>query len=187
MIVYFEQTKRSKKGRKEVPRGAMGEQFEENPTVRARKRSNRRQGIYLKLKELNIVTRDHAYLEFCKSEKEGKPDLGTRKIVSTSKELALRSSLGEETITQSSFNESLLTAEQVSTFVTPSKRQTYLKKKQSQKKFGNRIGCDYRNQNGMDCSYWVHAMYMAFPDAEEKVLENITFDVSHITGKMKLL
>ena len=27
----------------------------------------------------------------------------------------------------------------------------------------------------MDCSYWVHAMYMAFPDAEEKVLENITF------------
>ena len=61
-----------------------------------------------------MVTHDHAYLELYKSEKEGKPDLGTRKIVSTIKVLALWSSLGEESITQSSFNESLLTAEQVS-------------------------------------------------------------------------
>ena len=61
-----------------------------------------------------------------KLEKNGKPDLRNRKIVSTSKELALRSSLGEASITQSSINESLLTAELVSTFATPSKRQTYL-------------------------------------------------------------
>ena len=37
MIVSFVQTKRSKKGKKVVPQGAMGEQFEENPTVGARK------------------------------------------------------------------------------------------------------------------------------------------------------
>ena len=61
-----------------------------------------------------------------KLEKKGKPDLRTRTIVSTSKELALLSSLGEASITQSSINESLLTAEQVSTFATPSKRKTYL-------------------------------------------------------------
>ena len=63
MIVSFASAKRSKKRKKVVPRAAMGEQFEENPTVRARKRSNRRSGIYLKLKELNVVTHDHAYLE----------------------------------------------------------------------------------------------------------------------------
>ena len=122
MIVSFVQAKRLKKGEKVVPQGAMGEQFEKNPTVRARKRSNRRQGICLKLKELNVVIYDHAYLELYKSEKEGKPDLGTRKIVSTSKGLALRSSLREESITQNSFNESLLTSELVSTFATPPKR-----------------------------------------------------------------
>ena len=71
----------------------MGEQYEENPTVRVLKWSNRRQVIYLKLKELNVVTHDHTYLELYKSHKEGKPDLGTRKIVSTSKELALWCSL----------------------------------------------------------------------------------------------
>ena len=42
MIVSFASAKRSKKRKKVVPRAAMGEQFEENPTVRARKRSNRR-------------------------------------------------------------------------------------------------------------------------------------------------
>ena len=87
MIVSFVQAKRLKKGEKVVPQGAMGEQFEKNPTVRARKRLNRRQGICLKLKELNVVIYDHAYLELYKSEKEGKPDLGTRKIVSQVKGL----------------------------------------------------------------------------------------------------
>lgn len=42
------------------------------------------------------MTYDHAHLELYKSEKEKKIDLGTRKIVITSNELAMRSSLGEE-------------------------------------------------------------------------------------------
>ena len=63
MIAVFASVKRSKKRKKVVPRAAMDEQFEENPTVRARKLLIRRQGIYLKLKELNVVTHDHAYLE----------------------------------------------------------------------------------------------------------------------------
>ena len=63
MIAFFASAKRSKKRKKVVPRAAMDEQFEENPTVRARKLLTRRQGIYLKLKELNVVTHDHAYLE----------------------------------------------------------------------------------------------------------------------------
>ena len=167
----------------------MSEQFEENPTVQARKWSNRWQGIYLKLKELNVVTHDHAYLELHKSGKEGKLDLGTRKIICTNKELALRSSLGEESIIQSSINESLLTAEQVSTFTTPSKWQTYLKKATTKKiGLGEQIcplcsqttnilwiGCDYQNQNDVKCSYWVHAMCMGFPDAEDETFKNITF------------
>ena len=85
MIVSFVPAKRSKKWKKVVPRGAIGEHIEENPTVRARKRLNRRQGINLRLKELNVVTHDHVYLELYTLEKEGKPDLGTRKIVCTSK------------------------------------------------------------------------------------------------------
>ena len=135
MIVSFVPAKRSKKGKKVVPRGVMGEQYEENPTARARKRSNRQEAIYLKLKELNAVIQDHAYLELYKSDKKGKQDLGTRKIVSISKELALRSSLGEESITQSSINESLRTVEQVSKFATALKRQTYLKKAIAFKRF----------------------------------------------------
>ena len=42
MIISFVQAKRSKKRKKVVPRGAMGEQFEGNPAARARKRSNKR-------------------------------------------------------------------------------------------------------------------------------------------------
>ena len=73
-----------------------GEQFEENSTVWARKWQSRSQSIYFKLKEINVMTYDHAHLELYKSEKEKKIDLGTRKIVITSNELAMWSSFGEE-------------------------------------------------------------------------------------------
>ena len=59
MIVSFVSAKRPKKEEKVVPYVVTGEQFAENPTVWARKWSNRCQGIYLKLKELNVVTHDH--------------------------------------------------------------------------------------------------------------------------------
>ena len=59
----------------------MGEKFEEDPHVRNRKWSNRRQGIYLKVKELNVITKDHAYMELYKSKlatgEEDKPDFST--------------------------------------------------------------------------------------------------------------
>ena len=57
----------------------MGETFEEDPRVRNRKRSNRRQGIYLKVKELNVATKDHTYMELYKSKSTpGKEDVGNK-------------------------------------------------------------------------------------------------------------
>ena len=50
MNVSFSPAKRSKKEKKVIPRGAMGEQFEEDGTVQAREQLNSRQGINLKLK-----------------------------------------------------------------------------------------------------------------------------------------
>ena len=44
----------------------MGGKFEEDPLVRNRKQSNRHQGIYLKVEELNVVTKDHACMELSK-------------------------------------------------------------------------------------------------------------------------
>ena len=113
----------------------MGEKFEEDPHVRNRKWSNRRQGIYLKVKELNFVTKDHTYMELYKSKltpgEEDKPDLSTRKILATNKELAMRSvdfSFGERSINYShSGNGSELTPEQVRRFSMPSKKQVFKK------------------------------------------------------------
>ena len=49
-MFLFPQLKDQKKEKKVIPRGAMGEQFEEDGTVQAREQLNGRQGIYLKLK-----------------------------------------------------------------------------------------------------------------------------------------
>ena len=56
----------------------MGETFEEDSHVRNRKRSNRRQGIYLKVKELNVVTKDHTYMELYKSKSTPGKDVGNK-------------------------------------------------------------------------------------------------------------
>ena len=59
----------------------MGEKFEEDPLIRNRKQSNRHQVIYLKVEELNVVTKDHAYMELSKLKlapgEEDKPDFST--------------------------------------------------------------------------------------------------------------
>ena len=56
----------------------MGEKFEEDPHIRNRRWSNRYQGIYLKVKELNVATKDHTNMELYKSKstpgEEDKPD-----------------------------------------------------------------------------------------------------------------
>ena len=49
-MFLFLQLKDQKKEKKVIPRGAMGEQFEEDGTVQAREQLNSRQGINLKLK-----------------------------------------------------------------------------------------------------------------------------------------
>ena len=67
IFVRYFSAKRSKKGKKITPHGAMGEKFQEDPLVRNRKWSNRCQGIYLKVKELNVVTKDHACMKLYKS------------------------------------------------------------------------------------------------------------------------
>ena len=70
----------------------MGEKFEEDPHVRNRKWSNRRQEIYLKVEELNVVTKDHGYIELYKSKsapgEEDKPDFSMRKILATNKRVS---------------------------------------------------------------------------------------------------
>ena len=85
--------KKSRKGKKPVPRGPCGELLEKDPTKRARKRSNRRQGMFFKITELNKVTADHVYLELHKHvERAGcqhKADLLTKKVTCTSKDLPL--------------------------------------------------------------------------------------------------
>ena len=43
--------------------------YKENDERRKKKRSERRQGIILKLKELNVTVRDHMYLELNKQRK----------------------------------------------------------------------------------------------------------------------
>ena len=114
----------------------MGEKFEEDPHIRNRKRSNKRQGIYLKVKELNVVTKDHTYTELYISKltpgEEDKPDFSTRKFLATNKALAMRSvdySFGERSINRShSNNGSELTPDQVRGFSTPSKKLKFLKK-----------------------------------------------------------
>ena len=114
----------------------MGEKFEEDPHVRNGRWFNRCRGIYLKVKELNVVTKDHTNMELYKSKstpgEEDKPDFSTRKILSTNKELAMRSvdfSFSERSINCShSNNGSELTPDQVREFSTPSKKQKFLKK-----------------------------------------------------------
>ena len=188
--------KKSRKGKQPVPRGPCGELFEKDPAKRARKRSNRRQGIFLKVTELNKITADHAYLELYKRDErpgfEHKADFLTKKVACTSKDLLL---LNKDTSTSNkdkSFREeSSLTAEQVKTFETRSKRQrqTYLKKAIEKKvskpnqlcQVCNQstnipwIGCDYEWANGKICEYWVHALCLGFPDAEGETFENISF------------
>ena len=173
----------------------MGEKFEEDPLVRNRKRSNGRQGIYLKVKELNVVTKDHAYMELYKSKlapgEEDKPDFSPRKILAANEELVMRSidfSFGEGSTTRLySGNGSILTPEQVRGFSAPSKKQKFFKKVIA-KRCGDQvcqlcsqiadiswIGCDYESQTGKQCDYWVHATCLGFPEAEDETFENITF------------
>ena len=173
----------------------MGEKFEEDPHVRNRKWSNRRQEIYLKVEELNVVTKDHGYIELYKSKsapgEEDKPDFSMRKILATNKELAMRSvsfSFSERSINRShSGNGSELTPEQVRGFSTPSKKQKFLKKA-IPKKCGDQvcqfctqstdvpwIGCDFESNTGKQCDYWVHATCLCFPEAEDETFQNITF------------
>ena len=87
--------------------------------------------------------------------------------------------------------ESSVTPEQVKTCETPSKhqRQTYLKKSIEKKVSKSRqfcqlcnqsknipwIGCDYEGVNGKTCKYWVQALSLGFPDAEDETFENISF------------
>ena len=173
----------------------MGEKFEEDSHVRNRKWSNRCQGIYLKVKELNVVTKDHTYMELYKSKltpgEEDKPDLSTWKILATNKELAMRSvdfSFGERSINYShSGNGSELTPDQVRRFSMPSKKQKFLKKVIA-KKCGDQvcelctqwtdvpwIGFDFESQAGKQSDCWVHATCLGFLEAEDETFQNITF------------
>ena len=76
------------------------------------------------MKELNVVTKDHAYMKLYKPKsapgEEDKPDFSTQKILATNKKLAMRSvdfSLGEGSIICSySDKGSELTPEQVRGF-----------------------------------------------------------------------
>ena len=151
-----------------VPCGPYSELFEKDPAKRARKQSNRRQGIFLKITELNKVTAYHAYLELCKRDKrpdfEHKADFLTKKVACTSKDLLLLKKDTSNSSKDKSFcEESSSTPEQVKTFETPSKRQrqTYLKKAIEKKvskpnqlcQLCNQstnvswIGCDYEGVN----------------------------------------
>ena len=124
----------------------MEEKFEEDLRVRNRKWSAMHQGIHLKMKELNVVTKDHAYLELYKSKlapsEEDKPDFSMLKILATNKELTMTStdfSFGERSINCSySGNGSELTPEQVRGFSVPSKKQKFLKKVIA-KKYGDQV------------------------------------------------
>ena len=179
-----------------MSRGPCGEQFEENDAARVRKRSNRRQGIFLKLTELKHVTMDHVYMELYKrDEREGhhhKPNLLTKMVVCSSKEL-LRRREGNSNKENSVLEESSLTPEQVKNFDSPSrKRQIYIKRAIEKASTKNKskhqvcqlcnestnipwLGCDFEGANGKMCEYWVHALCHGFPDAEDDTFENISF------------
>ena len=114
----------------------MGEKFEEDPYIRNRKQSYRRQGIYLKVKELNVITKDHLYIwnyiNWNWHQVKKISQIFRYKILATNKELAMRSvdfSFGERSINHShGDNGSELTPEQVRGFSTPSKSRSFLKK-----------------------------------------------------------
>ena len=73
------------KGKRSCPRGETGTTYEENER-RKKKYFERRQGIFLKLKELNVTVEDQK-----ENEKE-KPDLTTKRVVTSIKNLEKRTS-----------------------------------------------------------------------------------------------
>ena len=99
--------------------------YEVDEKHRTKKRCDRRQGIYIKLKELNIVTGDHAYMELYKSQSEEGysevPDITTKKVVTTCQHLK---GLGESiqgTPKRINLFEPTVTPEAAMSFSTPSK------------------------------------------------------------------
>ena len=123
------------KGKRSCPRGEAGTTYKEKDERRKKKCSERRQGIFLKLKELDVTVGDHMYLELYKqkeNEKE-KPDLTTKQVVTSIKNLENRTS----TLPMASTPKVTMvfrpqvTPEAASSFVSPSKgrgKDYYLKK-----------------------------------------------------------
>ena len=115
-----------------------------------------------------------------------------KKVICTSKDLLLLKKDTSNSSKDKSFcEESFLTPEQVKTFEIPSKlqRQTYLKKAIEKKVSKSNqfchlcdqltnvqwIGCDYEGVNGKTYEYWVHAICLGLPDAEDETFENMLF------------
>ena len=109
-------------GKRSCPRGETGTTYEENDERRKKKRSERRQGIFLELKELNVTVGDHMYLELYKqkeNEKE-KPDLTTKRVVTSIKNLENRTSMASTPKVPKVFRPQV-TPEAASSFVSPPK------------------------------------------------------------------
>ena len=89
--ITFFIAKKSRIGEEPVPCRPCDELLEKDSTKRAWKRSNRLQGIFLKITELNKVTANHAYLELYRHDEragfEHKADLLTKKVTCTSGDL----------------------------------------------------------------------------------------------------
>ena len=120
--------KKSRIGQKSVPCRPCDELLEKDPTKRTRKCSNRWQGIFLKITELNKVTANHAYLELYRHDEragfEHKADLLMKKVTCTSEDLLLLKKDTSNSSKDESFcEESCVTPEQVKMSETPSKRQ----------------------------------------------------------------
>ena len=133
--------KEGKSGRQPVPRGPVGQDFEFNRASRISKRSDRRQGLYYKIKELNQVTGDHIYIELFKMEEEMEIDLpklpkGERRAESSLKtrpdlnsKLVLATDMSLHKSSESSkklcdLNTTTLTPDDMASFSTPSKIAT---------------------------------------------------------------
>ena len=120
------------KGKRSCPRGEAGTTYKEKDERRKKKCSERRQGIFLKLKELDVTVGDHMYLELYKqkeNEKE-KPDLTTKQVVTSIKNLENRTSMASTPKVPKVFQPQV-TPEAASSFVSPSKSRRkgyYLKK-----------------------------------------------------------
>ena len=174
--------------------------YKENDERRKKKRSERRQGIILKLKELNVTVRDHMYLELNKQKEDEKEklDLSTKRVVTSSKKLENRTSMLPMASTPKVVKvfRPQVTPKAARSFISPpkSRGKGYYLKKAIEKATNEKVcriygkftkipwlGCNFE-ENSKYCEYWLHAHCYEFRMPKITPLSILNFNAQPIEG-----